>query len=193
MVDLVEFHGRALTDLDAAIESIGEEDWPRATACEGWSVRDLVGHLTAEALWAPHLLRGETLDEVGDRYDSDVLGADPQAAWREASAAERAAVVAPGALDGTVHTTMGELPAALYLTQRLTDLVVHRWDLAWGLGLGRALPEDIAEYLYRALKPQADELAASGMFAPPVEVPADATPADRLLGLLGRRPELADP
>ena len=188
MIDLAEFHERALTILDRTIEGIGTEDWSQPTACEGWTVRDLVNHLTAEARWAPHLLRGETLEAVGDRYEGDVLGADPHAAWRDARDDERAAVAVPGALDGTVHTSMGELPAEVYLSQRLTDLVVHRWDLAQGLGVDGTIPEDIAAYLFDMWEPQAEAMAESGLFSPPVEVAEDASYSDRLVALLGRRP-----
>ena len=188
MNDLVDFHDRAMTNLSATIDTIGPGDWDRPTACEGWSVWDLVNHLTAEAWWAPHLLRGERIAEVGDRYDGDVLGPDPQKAWREASEAERQAVNAPGALDQTVDTSMGELPASVYLAQRITDLAVHRWDLAQGLGTDGTIPDDLANFLYDTWEPQADEVAASGVFAPRVEVPADASPTDRLVALLGRRP-----
>ena len=37
-----------------------------------------------------HLLRGDTLDAVGDRYDGDVLGSDPVQTWdKAATGAER--------------------------------------------------------------------------------------------------------
>ena len=188
MPNPVELHRRAIDDLDATIATIDDADWNRPTACEGWSVRDLLAHLTAEARWAPHLLAGQTLEEVGDRYDGDVLGADALGAWREASAAERAAVDEPAVLTRGVHTTMGTLPAEVYLTQRVTDLVVHRWDLAQGLGTAATPPEDLATPLLDALTPHADELAGSGLFAPPVPVADDAPAGERLLGLLGRDP-----
>ncbi|QBI18188.1 TIGR03086 family protein [Egibacter rhizosphaerae] len=188
MADLVRFHHRALGALDESIEHVDSEDWPRPTPCESWSVRGLVNHLTAEALWAPHLLRGETLEEVGQRYEGDVLGPRPHEAWKEAGEAERRAVGAEGALDGTVHTSMGQLDASTYLAQRLTDLVVHRWDLARALGHDGTVPEDIATYLYERWAPHAEGLAASGLFAPPVEVGPDASASDRLIALLGRRP-----
>ncbi len=188
MPNPVELHRRAIDDLDATIAAIDDADWERPTACEGWSVRDLLAHLTAEAWWAPHLLAGQTLEEVGDRYDGDVLGDDPLAAWREASAAERAAVAEPAVLTRRVHTTMGTLPAEVYLTQRVTDLVVHRWDLARGLGIEVTPPDELAAPLLEALAPHAEELAGSGLFAPPVPVADDAAVGERLLGLLGRDP-----
>lgn len=60
--------------------------WDAPSPCSRWTVRDVLNHLTSEHLWAPHLLRGELLQDVGDRYDGDVLGADPPAAWTAAIA-----------------------------------------------------------------------------------------------------------
>jgi len=38
-----------------------------------------VNHLAGEDLWAPPLLAGSTIAEVGDRFEGDVLGAEPLA------------------------------------------------------------------------------------------------------------------
>lgn len=179
---------RSLEALDLTVSGLPDDWWQAPTPCRDWTVRDLLGHLTAEALWAPHLLRGETLEEVGDRYEGDVLGDDPRASWHAASASERAAVSAPDALDATVHTSMGELPAEEYLWQRLTDLVVHRWDLARATGGDETMDPEAAEALYERWEPQAGSLAASGLFAEPQPAPEGADVPTRLLALLGRRP-----
>ena len=66
--------------------------WAAPTPCTDWTVRDLVNHLTVEHLWVPPLLEGRTVAEVGDRFDGDVLGDDPAAAWEAAAAASRRAL-----------------------------------------------------------------------------------------------------
>ena len=40
-----------------------------------------MSYLACEDLWAPPLLAGSTIAEVGDRFEGDVLGAEPKAAW----------------------------------------------------------------------------------------------------------------
>ncbi|MET7990774.1 maleylpyruvate isomerase N-terminal domain-containing protein [Amycolatopsis sp. NPDC005232] len=50
-------------------EDQGDEPAP----CAEWSARDLVNHLVCEQMWAPHVLAGQALGEVGGRYDGDVL------------------------------------------------------------------------------------------------------------------------
>ena len=79
--------GRAVAEFDARVRQIGDHQWQAATPDEDWTVRDLVNHLVGEDLWAPPLLAGSTIAEVGDRFEGDVLGAEPKAAWAAASAA----------------------------------------------------------------------------------------------------------
>ncbi|MFD9126815.1 TIGR03086 family metal-binding protein [Kitasatospora sp. NPDC059571] len=165
--------------------------WPEPTPCTEWNVRDLVNHLTVEQLWVPEMLAGRTVAEVGDRFDGDVLGADPAGAWEAAAAAARAAFAEPGAMERTVQLSYGPRPAVEYCREMIVDGVVHAWDLAVGVGGDRAMDPEAAEFALAAVAPIADALASSGMFGPPVAVPADAGPQSRLLALLGRDP--ADP
>ena len=90
--------GRAVAEFDARVRQIGDHQWQAATPDEDWSVRDLVNHLVGEDLWAPPLLAGSTIAEVGDRFEGDVLGSEPKAAWTVASAAAVRAVQADGAM-----------------------------------------------------------------------------------------------
>jgi uncharacterized protein (TIGR03086 family) len=185
-MDLLEQHARALAEFDRRVRTVPPERWDAPTACDGWDVRDLVNHLVAEQRWAPHLLRGETLDDVGDRYDGDLLGDDPVAVWAESSARARDAFTAPGATEGTVHTSMGELPTEEYLRQMTLDLAVHAWDLAQGTGAPTDLDPALVDELYATWAPRTDLLASSGVFDPPVDVDADADRQTKLLAVLGR-------
>ncbi|WP_049580183.1 TIGR03086 family metal-binding protein [Streptomyces sp. SBT349] len=177
---LAEFGGR--------VHRVDGDRWDAGTPCRAWSVRDLVNHLTGEHLWAPWLLRGATLAEVGDRFAGDVLGDDPVAAWDAAAEGSREAFHAPGALDTPVHTSSGLTPADEYLRQITLDLAVHAWDLARGAGLDDGLDPRLAEHGLRYAESVSDALQGYGMFDPPVPVPATAPVQDRLVALLGRPP-----
>ncbi|WAL63361.1 TIGR03086 family metal-binding protein [Amycolatopsis cynarae] len=185
---LLDAHGEALGGFDRAVRRIGPDQWGNATPCTEWSIRDLVNHLVSEQLWAPHLLAGQTLAEVGDRYDGDVLGDDPVAVWERASSAARAAWTAPGALEKRVQLSYGEADAADYGWQMTLDLAVHGWDLSTALGAPEPIPGEVARQLLETLEPQVEQWQGIGIFAPPVPVPADASPSDRLIALLGRKP-----
>lgn len=179
--------------LDGAFEAFGAkvhgvpaDRWAAPTPCTEWSVRDLVNHVVSEHLWVPHLLRGETIADVGDRYEGDVLGDDPVGAWDRASAASARAWRELESPATTVHLSFGDVPALEYAEQLLLDLVVHGWDLARGTGLDDALDELRAAHVLGYLEPHATEWHGVGIFADAVDV-ASADPGPRLLGLTGRR------
>jgi uncharacterized protein (TIGR03086 family) len=186
--DLVEMFRRSTDRFGERVRAVGHDQWSAPTPCDEWDVRALVDHVATEQLWAPHLLRGERLDEVGDRYDGDVLGDDPVAAWDAAVASSVAAFSAPGALDGTVHLSYGDEAAREYTLQMLTDAAVHGWDLARAIGADEAIDDDVAEHLVAAWTEREEMVRASGVFGDAVEIPDGAGPAHRLLALLGRRP-----
>ena len=184
-IDLMPEASRVITDLPL------EGGWQRPTPCTDWDVRTLLNHLTAEHLWAPHLLRGESLEQVGDRYDGDVLGQDPMAAWRRAIAAS---VLAWGQADpeSTVHTSMGQISTVEYASQMLVDLTVHAWDLARAIDVRPHLVADAVEVCLAYEKPRVGAGAVPGIFDAAVETESESR-VDQLVALLGRDPAWAPP
>ncbi|EFL18571.1 conserved hypothetical protein, partial [Streptomyces sp. C] len=139
-------------------------------------------------MWIPPLVtEGRTVAEVGDELSGDLLGDDPQAAWERAAAAGHAAFAAPGALDRTITLSYGPTRGSAYCSELTADCVVHTWDLSRAIGADDRLPADLVEFSIKEVMPYADGLAASGMYAQPLEVPAGADAQTRLLALLGRR------
>ena len=150
-------------------------------------MRTLVNHLVVEDLWAPPLLDGMTIAEVGDRFDGDLLGDDPHGAWTEASLAAADAVARPGVLSSRVHLSFGESSGEEYLSQLTCDHTIHAWDLARGIGADERLDAELVEFAAAYLGPQLDGWRAAGAFGPPVDVPDDADAQTRLLAMTGRR------
>lgn len=187
MADLVDLFRRSIERCTTVIDNVPPDRWASPTPCTEWDVRALVNHLTGEQLWAPHLVAGETIEQVGDRYDGDVLGDDPAAAWRTAVPASVAAFAEPGALDRTVHLSYGDESCREYLTQMLTDAAVHGWDLARATGGDERIDPDAAALLLDHWTQQEELVRASGVFGSAVEVGPDADTQTKLLALLGRR------
>ena len=174
----------AVTEL---VEGVPPDRWAAPTPCEGWTVRTLVGHLAAEHLWAPRLLGGESMDDVGDAYDGDVLGEDPVAAWRSAITASLLAWGDVRDPARTVEVSVGPIPLAEYAAQMLVDLVVHGWDLAVATDQPYTpAAEAVAEALAYE-EPRVDAGGLEGLFAAPVPTGSRA-PLDRLVAMLGRAP-----
>jgi uncharacterized protein (TIGR03086 family) len=187
MSDLSAKFGRATAHFGQLVHQVKDDQWADATPCSDWDVRALVNHLVYEARWAPALFEGQTIEQVGSRFDGDLLGADPKASYDDALAGASAAVAAPGALEGSVHLSYGETPAEEYLSQLTADFVVHAWDLARGIRADDTLDADLVAWVDETARPQAAMLEASGLFDPPVDVPADADPQTTMLALFGRR------
>ena len=187
-VELIEAHGLAITEFDRRVRRVRPEQWTLATPCAKWSVRDLVAHLVHEQLWAPELLAGCTVEQVGDRFDGDVLGADPLHSWVLAAAAAREAWITPKALLRPVHLSYGKTTAVEYGWQMTADLVVHAWDLARAVGADTRLDDGLVSAVLDYLAPHAAEWRSAGVFGPEVAVPTGADPLSRLLGLTGRTP-----
>jgi uncharacterized protein (TIGR03086 family) len=183
----VELFVESINRFADRVDGIGDEQWARPTPCAEWEVRALVNHVCGEQLWAPHLVDGETIGQVGDRYDGDVLGDDPKATFRRAVESSTAAF-SRADLDALVHLSFGDVPCRVYLDQMLTDAEVHGWDLARALGEDAELEPETASYLLPGVVAQEELLRSSGMFAEAVPVGDDADDATRLLAVLGRRP-----
>ncbi len=188
MSELVPLFGRAVDEFARRVAAIAPSQWTAPTPDTEWDVRALVNHLVVEDLWAPPLLEGRTLAEVGDRFDGDQLGDDPLATWERASAGAVAAVGQEGALDRIVHVSFGDIPGSEYVSQLTCDHVIHAWDLARAIGADERLDPDLVGFAYDYLLPQVDGWQSAGVFGPSVAVPAGADRQSQLIALSGRRP-----
>lgn len=173
----------------AVVLSVRPDQWSNPTPCSDWNVRALVNHLVNEQLWATPMLDGSTVQEVGDRFDGDLLGSDPAAAWESAEKEAATAFSAPGALDRTINSSMGPSPAAQYLGEMTCDLLVHRWDLGQAIDREQRFTADElaqVEAMVTALAPMQTELQEAGLFGAPADVPVDADAQARALAAVGR-------
>ena len=186
MSTLADLFARSVEEFGSRVQLIEEDQWDNPTPCSDWSVRDLVNHLVYEDVWAPPLFEGSTIEEIGDRFEGDLLGDAPLKAWEEAAAGAVAAARAPGALERTVHLSFGDTPGSEYLSQLLNDHVIHAWDLARGIGADDGLDPELVELLLEKMEPAEDMLKSSGAFGGRVEAPADADPQTKLLAVMGR-------
>jgi uncharacterized protein (TIGR03086 family) len=185
--DVRELVPAAVDRFGARVHAVTPEAWTARTPCSEWTVRDLVAHMCFEHRWAPHVLAGETMDTVGDRYDGDLLGTDPVRAWDGAAVRSRASFAARGTHAARVHVSFGWLDVEEYAVQMLVDLTVHEWDLARGAGLDEHLDPACVDATLAYLRSDPVMLTGPGLFAAPVADPGGG-PQDRLLALAGRAP-----
>ena len=99
---------RSLDDFGSRVHVVGAAQWGNRTPCDPWTVRDLVNHVVWAQSWTPPLLAGESVAQIGTRFDGDLLGESPAAAWDLVQRAAFAA--AAGAdLDRRLELVYGEL------------------------------------------------------------------------------------
>ena len=177
---------RAVHEFDRRVSAIDDDQWDSTTPCPDWSVRDLVNHVVNEDLWIVPLLDGKTIEEVGDAFDGDLLGDAPKTAWARAARGALQAVQRDGAMEITAHLSFGDVPGREYVTQVLTDHVIHAWDLSRGIGADDELDTELVAFVSDFLEPQIEMWRQGGAFGPAVQVSQGADPQTKLLAMTGR-------
>jgi uncharacterized protein (TIGR03086 family) len=186
MTDLPELHRRALQWFGERVHQVRDDRWHAATPCADWDVRQLVNHVTGETLWTVPIFEGKTVADVGDRFDGDVLGEDPAAAWDAGAAPAIEAVHGEGAMDRIVHLSFGDVPGSEYAWQLFADHLVHGWDLARAIGADDRMDPELVEACARWFTEREDLYRSIGVIADRPAVPEDADGQTRLLSMFGR-------
>jgi len=167
--------------LTAVLDAVPAERWAAPSPCEGWSARDVLGHLITTQR---EFLSGRGVD-LGEAPDLD---ADPAAAWRD-HAKRVAEALADDALpqrafDGFFGpTTVGATFEQFYVW----DMLVHRWDVARAVGADDALSGAELGSIEAGADRFGEALHMDGICRPAVEPPAGADRQARVLARLGRR------
>jgi uncharacterized protein (TIGR03086 family) len=186
---VTELHQRSVKGFAALLDALDGTSWAGPTPCLDWDVRALVNHIVYEDLWTVPLMEGATLDEVGDRFEGDLLGDNPVAAAR--SACETATMAtASGVVAGrTVHLSFGDTPAEEYAYQLAADHVIHGWDLAAAIGADRTIDPELVAELTPWFAEREELFRAAGAIGERPSDPASTDdPQARLLIAFGRDP-----
>jgi len=175
------------------VDNVGEGQWGAATPCAEWDVRQLVQHIVGEELWMPPLMEGQTIADVGDRFEGDLLGDDPAGANRQAAKAAVESTPPDGDQRRIVHLSFGDVPAEEYAHQLAADHLIHAWDLAAATGGDRELPADLVAAVAGWFAEREAAYRSSGAIGEPGPLPDGAGAQDRLLAAFGRDPRWVAP
>jgi uncharacterized protein (TIGR03086 family) len=164
---------------------VGAGTWD-VNAIGEWSTKDVVNHVTYEALWVKDLFEGQTIEQVGSKYDGDVVGDHPVGAFANAIAAAKTKVTLPGAMESTTYLSSGPTPSGEYTMQLFQNILIHGWDVAVGSGQDRTLDEKLLECCLPVAELTREIYAESGAFGDNQSVDQSADIQTRVLALLGR-------
>jgi uncharacterized protein (TIGR03086 family) len=190
-MDSIAMMNKVLGETSRIVDGIEPEQLDNPTPCEGWTVRDVLNHVTGGAdMFAVAAAEGKVPDEqLGQFMGGDNLGTDYKGSFEAASARAMTAFSPPDIADKMITLPFGEMPAGVAVNFAIFDVTTHTWDLAKGTGQSTDLdPEVLAAALDAAQLMLNDDFRALGLFAEAVPVPEDAPLQDRLAGLTGRTP-----
>ena len=185
-----------LTDqaLNAVVGQIRDDQWDTRVPDDmsprqpGMTLRRIINYHAYDDAWVPDVLGGKTIDDVGTRWDGDLLGDHPKLNF--ASIVETAVMTVRvfDDLDRTVHLSYGDYAAREYLKHITYFRGLRVYDIAKFIGANTTMPGDLVQGLWGEIALEAEQWRQMGVFGPAVEVPETAPLQDRLLGLTGRQP-----
>ena len=176
---------RALAATGLVVAGVAEGQWTNPTPCAEWDARTLLNHTVGGMRIFTAELNGT---DPGAEHESDWLGTDPRGAYAEASETDRTAWNRPGALDTTVHISLGALPGPMAALIHFTEICVHGVDLAVATDQQALVDEELCEELLAVMRGMGgfDAYRMPGVFGPEVQPAPDAAPHGQLLAYLGR-------
>jgi uncharacterized protein (TIGR03086 family) len=193
IVDLDAQAVRASVDLVARATAA---DLDRPTPCDGWTLRDLLAHMTVQHDGFAAAARGD-----GDlaRWQARPGGDDPVVGYGAAAGRVLGAFAADGVLDR--EFPLPEIrpglpfPARQAIGFHFVDYVTHSWDVARTLGLPVSFEPallDRALAVAAAVPGGEARLAPGAAFGPEVAWSAPGQ-LSQLVALLGRSPDWQRP
>jgi uncharacterized protein (TIGR03086 family) len=185
-IDIRDAYRRALDAFGQHVHRVRADQWDLPSPCADWNIHALVNHLVNESLWAPHLLAGRTVAEVGDVFEGDLLGDDPVKAFDMAAAGAVLAAYDGGALSRTVHLSFGDVSGGEYLNEMFADALIHAWDLARAIGAPDRLDPELVDACAEWFADAEDAYRQAGVIGDRPSLPPDADPQSRLLAGWGR-------
>jgi uncharacterized protein (TIGR03086 family) len=197
-MDIRELDRRAM-DVTAGIVSLitpAQLDDP--TPCEGWLVRDLLAHIIGQ--YHGFALAASGRPTSVQEFRPRPVTADPATSYARAAALVTEAFAEDGVPDRRFHLPElrdgGSFPATAAIGFHLVDEVAHAWDLAKSIGVPVDFDDEVLRAALSIARQVPNDPASRGegrAFA--TAEPADPSLAtlDRIVALLGRRPDWAPP
>ncbi len=145
-LDPFEIFDTEAARLDRFFASLDAEEWNRPSRCEGWSVRDVLGHLAGEELYNHACLDGEVLEffamleregagggfhdfnEWCVRHRRDLPVGEVLDEWRQKNTETRERMRALGR-DAMLQTSVGPYPVTLQAYHYDSEYATHADDV----------------------------------------------------------------
>jgi len=177
-------HRLVAGEFTKTVEGVPGDRWDDPAPVDGWTARDVVGHLVE---WFPAFLDGSTDIQLPT---GPSVADDPVGAWRAQTDAVQALLDDPDTAQREYDFPhMGRMSLEQVTDMIYTgDVFMHRWDLARATGQDETLDAEKATVMLEGMLPMDEMLRQSGQYGPRVDVPDDADPTTKLMAFVGRTP-----
>jgi len=181
MDDVAEQYRRLSTRMTELIAAVPDDAWSRTSPCEGWTARDLVGHLID--------VHGRFQSLVGrELVDHPPVEDDPLGAWEPVRDQMQADLEDPARRDQEYEGRLGRSTFGKSVDGFIRfDLVVHAWDLARATGQDDTIDPADVQWVSAMVERMGDVMRSNKVIAAPLEPAPDASEQDRMLAALGRQ------
>lgn len=184
--DPVALYVDALAVFGRAVQDVQDHEWDLPTPAAEWDVRQVVAHVVLGEAAVTAAVNGED-SMAGTEVDASVVGTHPMSAWRGTALKAIDSARTPDMANAVYAHASGDVVGRQLLGYRISENIVHAWDVTTATGRPVLPPEHLAEFVLAFWLPAVTELQADGAYAEPVMPGDNATAAIRLLALLGRR------
>ncbi len=179
-MDAAERYRRLSRLMTDRVAGVPDGAWSSPTPCEGWTARDLLGHLIE--------VHGRFQQLVGrSLVDHPSVEEDPLGAWVAVRDQMQADLDDPVKAAEEYDGRLGRSSFGASVDGFVCfDLVVHGWDLARATGQDDTIPPGDVEQVQAMVDRMGPMMLENGVIARQLDPGPDATPQERLLAALGR-------
>lgn len=179
------------------VSAVTADDLPKVTPCDGWTLADLLTHMTVQHRGFAAAAGGHGADLAIWQPDTvaDAVAADPVGAYSAAATAVIDAFAGADVLDAAFALPEfgvgATFPGSMAIGFHYVDYVVHGWDVARTLGQPFELPVDVvsAALPLAFVVPDGDFRSGdSAVFGPAIPSCETTNDLDCILAYLGRSP-----
>jgi uncharacterized protein (TIGR03086 family) len=174
----------------AAAAAVTPESLSYPTPCRGWDLRMLLRHASESVAAICEGIDAGCIDRYPSGEDADVAS-DPARAFRDRAGRLLGACASTGRVHEVIHIADGLLPASAMAGAGALEIAVHGWDISRACERCQPIPRALAADLLAIAPLLVPGTGRHPLFAPPVSVPPEASPSDRLAAFLGRSPHTA--
>jgi uncharacterized protein (TIGR03086 family) len=184
--------GLAQKGLKDVIDQIKDDQWDMKmpadfTRGKDYTLRDIINYHTYDDAWVTETLVGKTIEEVGKKWDGDLLGDDPKASYAKYNqiASDAVAALPEADLDQKVHLSYGDFSTREYLQHIICYRGFRVYTLAQIIGVDTTMPADLVQGLTEIVMPHVEEWRQMGVFGPAINAPENADAQTKLLCAAG--------